>query len=117
MKHNCYMNYKVEVEFSNVTSKELGEILALDLSELEEKSGCFELVDPKIEQTHEYGYDGRDEPIRNSWEITYRVSSCGRIGKDSLKWYDKEFMKEKIDLAEEVAKHIMTKLNLTEEES
>ena len=117
MKHSCYMNYEVEVEFSNVTSKELGEILALDLGEMKAELDYYGDAVPKIDRMYEYYDDGWREPIPDLWQVTYKVTGSGRIPKDSLKFHDEKALNKEIDLAEEVAKYIRWKLNLTEEES
>lgn len=105
MKHSCYMNYEIEVEFSDVTSKELGEILALDLGEMKEELSYGDFIIPKIDRMYD------------SWRVVYNIDSCGRIHEESLKYYDQDTFGEKIYLAERVAEYVRSKLNLTEEES
>lgn len=58
MKHSCYMNYEIEVEFSDVTSKELGEILALDLGEMKEELSYGDFIIPKIDRMYDHFDDG-----------------------------------------------------------
>lgn len=117
MKHCCYMNHEVEVEFTGVTSKELGEILDLDLGEMKRELSYGEFIIPKIDRMYKYFDDGWKEPIEDSWEVVYKVESCGRITRDSLKWYNEKSLNKEFDLAEKVAEYVRSKLNLIEEES
>ena len=116
MYHCVEFSGKVTLSFSKLTTKELSRIIELDFGEMKRKIDYGEFVVPKIDHEYRHDCDGWEQPIDGLWNLTYEISSCGGIDKDSLVGWSKRFAKD-LDTAEEIARYIEEKTGIKPDES